>query len=174
MKIPPGYYHTLDQLLFELNKKEEAFTLTVNEKLQMIEVSVQPDVIYLQFSPILALQLGFDPDRNIIKQAKSLKFPALDIGYPQQIFLYTDIIDYQMVGDLKAPLLRIASIPEVRYGRMKTITLNPVHYLPLSKYNFNSIELHLKDHTGKDISFAFGTCTVKLHFQRHGMQKRSM
>ena len=165
-RVTPGYYHTIAQLVRQINSADSPFTLTINSELQTIEVSVESNVTSLHFSPILALQLGFDPNRNIVKQIHSDKVPSLTIGYPQQVFVYTDLVDFQFVGDVKAPLLRIASAPLNQYGRMQTIPFNPIHYLPLSKFTFDTIKIILRDGSGRMLPFAFGTCSVKLHFQR--------
>ena len=90
----------------------------------------------------------------------------LNIGYPQQFFIYCDIVQHQMIGDTKAPLLRIATISDPVYGRSQSILFNPIHYLSLAKYHFNTIEIVLRDHAGRKVPFQFGTVTVKLHFYR--------
>jgi hypothetical protein len=115
---------------------------------------------------LLALQLGFEPYVNLLKFQHAKKQPYLSIGYPHQVFVYTDIIHPQFVGDTKAPLLRIVAMTDTNHGKVQTSTFQNIHYLPLSKHSFDTIEILLKDHAGQDLPFASGTLTVTLHFKR--------
>jgi len=162
-KITPGYYSTIPQLLDELNK----ITPTIRfEHLNTIQVKTDEIISSLYLSPMLALQLGFEPNIDLMKIKQAQKQPYLDIGYPQQVFVYTDIIQPQYVGDTKAPLLRIVAMADTNHGKVQTVTFQNVHYLPLAKLNFDTIETLLKDHAGRDLPFASGTLTVTLHFTR--------
>ena len=162
-RITPGYYSTVQQLLDELNK----ITPTIKfEYSNIVTVKVDDIVKSLRLSPILALQLGFEPNINILKNSRIPKQPYLGIGYPHQVFVYTDIIQPQFVGDTKAPLLRIVSMTDSNHGKVETVTFQNVHYFPLAKLSFDTIEIRLKDHAGCNLSFASGKLTVTLHFKR--------
>jgi hypothetical protein len=115
---------------------------------------------------MLALQLGFEPKINLLKFEHAAKQPYVDIGYPHQVFVYTDLIQPQFVGDTKAPLLRIVAMSDTNHGKVQSTAFQNVHYLPLAKYAFDTIEILLKDHAGENLPFATGTLTVTLHFVR--------
>jgi hypothetical protein len=66
------------------------------------------------FTGELATVLGFDQDTLIEKKTSSPY--ATDInGGVSSMYVYTDIVDAQFVGDVKVPLLRIVNI-EGEYG----------------------------------------------------------
>ena len=131
-----------------------------------VQVTASDNIQAIRLSPMLALQLGFEPTVNILKAGTIQKQPYLSIGYPQQVFVYTDLIQPQYVGDTKAPLLRIVAMNDINHGKVQTITFENVHYFPLAKLSFDTIEILLKDHAGRDLPFASGTLTVTLHFTR--------
>jgi len=162
-RVTAGYYATIQQLLDELNKITPAIQFTYSNT---VHVKATANIQAIRLSPLLALQLGFEPDINILKIGTVQKQPFLSIGYPQQVFVYTDLIQPQYVGDTKAPLLRIVAMSDTNHGKVQTITFQNVHYLPLSKLSFDTIEILLKDHAGRNLPFASGTLTVTLHFTR--------
>jgi hypothetical protein len=162
-KITPGYYHTVQQLLSEINKITPSIKLKFSNT---VRINVDNNIQSLYLSDMLALQLGFEPKINLLKFEHAPKQPYLNIGYPHQVFVYTDIIQSQFVGDTKAPLLRIAAMTNINHGKVQTIAFQNVHYFPLSKLAFDTVEILLKDHTGENLSFASGTLTVTLHFIR--------
>lgn len=162
-KIAQGYYSTVQQLLDELNKINSSIKF---EYSNIVTVHVDDSIKSLRLSSILALQLGFEPNINILKDSHIPKQPFLNIGYPHQMFVYTDIIQPQFVGDTKAPLLRIISITDNHHGKVQTITFQNVHYFPLAKLSFDTVEILLKDHAGRNLPFASGTLTLTLHFKR--------
>ena len=167
VKIPPAYYPTIESLLDAMHKVTMYFLyFRYDTQKSSLTVVSPPIVSEVTMSPILCLQLGFEPERNLVKQVRSTRHPQVHIGYPQQIFVYCDIVEHQFLGDTKAPLLHSASIPVLQYGRTQTIICNPLQYLRLAKYNFSTIEIHLRDQAGRNLPFEFGTVNVKLHFAR--------
>ena len=92
-------------------------------------------------------------------------------GIPDKMFVYCDICEPYITGDVKSPLLRIVPIPlnafNYTYGANQTSYFSPSHYIPLRKTNFRTIEIDIKDALGKSIPFQSGTLTVTLHFRRY-------
>ena len=92
----------------------------------------------------------------------------------QLIFVYLDIIEYQHVGDSRAPILKIIeSERRLRNGSLNTVA--PVHhktftnldYKRLLSNNIQSIKVELRSETGKLIPFTgIGKVVVSLKFQR--------
>lgn len=66
------------------------------------------------------------------------------IAYPQQVFVYSDLIQSQHVGDTKAPLHSIGAMTDTNHVIVQTITLQNVDYFALSKLGFDTIEILLK------------------------------
>jgi hypothetical protein len=85
----------------------------------------------------------------------------------QALYVYTDIIDDQYVGDTLAPLLGyvdVEGIPGSRVGH----TCNPLMYLPVNKAYIDTIQIRICDEYGKDVKFPddVENVVVRLHFRR--------
>lgn len=114
--------------------------------------------------------MGFKPGVAFIIPAASDKkknhaapYPADIHGGEYNIFIYSDIADYQLVGDSHVPLLRSINIcDDVR--RMPTLTYDKPHYTSLSKSVIDDIEISLKNDQNQYIPFTYGKVIVKLHF----------
>ena len=101
-------------------------------------------------------------------------FPVDIICGSQLIFVYLDIIEYQHVGDSRAPILKIIeSERRLRNGSLNTVA--PVHhktftnldYKRLLSNNIQSIKVELRSETGKLIPFTgIGKVVISLKFQR--------
>lgn len=90
-------------------------------------------------------------------------------GGIHSLFVYSDVVDYSIVGDTKAQLLRMAHIPaNSTFGHSLVDRYENPHYLPLSTKEISSIEVHLKDDANTPIGFLFGRVKLVLHFKRHG------
>ncbi len=82
------------------------------------------------------------------------------------IYVYTDLASLTRVGDAFVPLLRTVDVPVDLNGDYVDRNFNNIHYTPLSRGNFETVEVHITDSQGRDISFGHGLVIVKLHFRR--------
>ena len=82
------------------------------------------------------------------------------------IYLYTDIIKYQIVGDTQAPLLGTLPV-QGKHGEQVYWSFNTNYYMPVNKTSISTIEVRLCNETGDLIPFDPTSTTVcKLHFRR--------
>ena len=90
--------------------------------------------------------------------------------------IYTDIIDYNIVGDAKAPLLRCCPIIS-RYREndarisfpqfMNYRSFEVLQYKKLMKNTFKSVRIELRNSTGELVPFtAIGITRLTLVFRR--------
>ena len=95
---------------------------------------------------------------------RAVRAPIL--GSVQALYVYTDIIEYQHVGDKRAPLLAYVDVQKLPGERVTTLC-NPPVYLPVCKSVINSITIQLCDERGEDVKFpADGdNVLVVLHFR---------
>ena len=85
------------------------------------------------------------------------------------LYIYTDIINYQYVGDVSRQLLKTifidSSVAQLKY-------FSTPHYVPVIKNFIDSIKITIKDSYNELVKFISGTdhVLVKLHFrpQRYG------
>lgn len=170
--IPKREYNDEKEVVDTINKLEDFIKYAVfnfDNNTKKVTILTTPEVFQIELTRTLALQLGFDPNEtDLINKNKSIRSSDLHLGLPHQIYIYCDIVDMQFIGDTMAPLIQMATVDATNYshGSNKSVQfLNP-HYIPVLKSSFESIEIDLRDHTGKPLTFQFGTSCVKLHFRR--------
>ena len=82
-------------------------------------------------------------------------------------YIYSDIVEYQVVGDEQAMLLRIVPIGELSKSLNFTSKIfDSPHYIPVARNNLDTIEIDIRNHLGQPILFTSGEVVVKLHFKR--------
>ena len=92
----------------------------------------------------------------------------------QLIFVYIDIIEYQIIGDVRAPVIKtIETERRLRNGSINTVT--PIHhktftildYKPILSNNIQNIKVELRNEAAKLIPFnGTGKVIVGLKFQK--------
>ena len=131
-----------------------------------------PDV-YVEFSGPLVRLLGFDsPEGSIIRFGRPglYNFPqnSVDVqGYePRLLQVYCSIIEPWVVSNVKAPLLRTIAVTE--RGIEKRILSREFvsrSYLPVNVQSFQTIQMEIRDTTGKYAPFQDGLTYFRLHFR---------
>lgn len=81
------------------------------------------------------------------------------------IFIYSDVIDTQIVGDSRTRLLRVINVSS-KYKEVVSRVYDNPDYLPVSSREINSIKIILRDDTGQKIFFTNSKVIVKLHFRK--------
>lgn len=113
----------------------------------------------------IAVMLGFEGDIDITGQVQA-KYPVnMDIGL-YSLYVYTNIVQGQIVGDAKAQLLRIVQV-EGSHGDIVTKTFDQPLYVPLLEKSFDTIEVDISRDTGEQIHFIQGKSICTLHFRRY-------
>ncbi|XP_067216285.1 uncharacterized protein [Linepithema humile] len=119
------------------------------------------------------IKLGFKTEQGVRAGSFYTVEPhGLLRGIPDKLFVYCDICEPYITGDVQTPLLRIVPVELQHYGHYYAYGANQVkhfsvpHYIPLRQTYFRRIEIDIKDQFGKRIPFQSGTLTVTLHFRR--------
>jgi hypothetical protein len=119
------------------------------------------------FTGELATVFGFYQDTLIEKKTSSPYAADINGGF-SSMYVYTDIVDAQFVGDVKVPLLRIVNI-EGEYGNTVHATFRNLQYVPVKVNSSETIEVNIKNDQNENVSFEFEKSIATLHFR----QKRS-
>ena len=82
------------------------------------------------------------------------------------LYVYSDVIEPQIVGDSYVPLLRSVVDNSGEAGEMACVSFTNVHYKNISRGMFHEIEVNITDDTGRTVPFEGGRVTVKLHFKK--------
>jgi hypothetical protein len=130
-----------------------------------------------RFSSHLNYMLGFKNNLGeVVKFTKDIVDGKYIADYPvnfaagaNSLFVYTDVIQPNIVSNKMARLLRIVN-GMGEYGTYISKAYNKPYYMPITANNITSIEIELKDEMDRHIKFSFGITIARLHFQR----KRAM
>lgn len=171
--IRTGAYNDINTLLQQINVGVGVAGLfTYDKSTSLISFHLFNDSIKattkIRLPDSLMLQLGYEPGVNIMESPNASKQPDVMKGVPNNMFVYCDIVEPQLLGDVMASVLRVVNTrsDKLQYGRSFTQIFQAPMYVPVLKRQFNSIEINLRDSTGYYIPFAFGLSSVVLHFKR--------
>jgi len=183
IEIESGFYNSvsdiMDMINHELRQKEfaDGEVIDINKKNGRTNVymqNVRGSIEKICFKGRLALQMGFKPDQNIMKFKVSPYVGNIFFGIPEQMMIYTDIIEPTYIGHEKAYVLKIVNTEAngVKFGDVCYKEYTHMHYMPIQKREFESISVDIRDYTGHFMPFEHGILTIKLHFKKNGTQQR--
>ena len=81
------------------------------------------------------------------------------------LYVYCDAAEAIPVGDIKAPLLRMVDAAG-NFGDLIHRLYTTLQYDSASKKEFNTLEIDIRDDTGRPVPFEFGKVVGTLHFRR--------
>lgn len=166
--LPPGHYSSVESIINKMNhlinqsqyKDKVKFSY---EKLNR-KMSIQLRDNCTVFFSDIGFMLGFNKEELITKTTTAPREVDLDLGF-HNLYVYCDIVQSQFVGDSHVPLLRIVPVEGRDGERVSKIYLSP-QYLPVSRKQFESIEVNIKRDTGEKVSFEAGRVLLTLHLRR--------
>ena len=99
---------------------------------------------------------------------ESFEYCNINACIPTQMYVYTDLIYPQHVGDVLAPLLRIINVDNRQYvsGSNVVKVFTHPHYVPVLKREFQQVEIDIRDDSGFYVPFTKGKLSVSLHFRK--------
>jgi len=188
--IAQGYYQTMSELIRKINKTlldhfgiektEDKIKLTVVASAQKIMIEATRNM-FIKFPDELCDVLGLehgkyygDADHDDMLSLQ----PGQSYGNAEQspfryditrgfysLFVYCNICEPQVVGNVYAPLLRAVEISGKR-GEHIMKSYGEPHYIQVCTKQIDSIEINIKDDTGEFVPFMFGKVVCKLHFRQ--------
>ena len=169
MIVPPGHYSSITDVITkmkELVDNEKRFTDDVRFSYDTLSRKV---TVHLQNNAELVFGdigyvLGFSPTEVISKTSTAEREADLDHGF-HDLYVYCDIIQPQYVGDAFVPLIRIVPVEGKDGQRVSKSFVRP-QYVPVSRKQFESIEVNIKWDTGETVPFEFGRVLLTLHFRQ--------
>lgn len=83
------------------------------------------------------------------------------------LFVYTDIVQRRLVGDVMVPLLRVVPAePSRQSSTFKWVTFQDVQYVPVASTHTDTVEVNIRRDDGGIIAFEKGKTNVTLHFRK--------
>lgn len=109
----------------------------------------------------------FNVEREEYKATQIFRVDFDNVRVMDTIYIYSDILQEQYVGDTLAPLLRTVTTHSNNSHYVSSIYDNP-HYIPLKNTRISSINIELKDDLGRPIQFTnlLSKVLIKLHFKK--------
>eukprot|EP00111_Clytia_hemisphaerica_P012033 TCONS_00035368-protein len=172
--VKPGIYQNILDIIKALNKQDEGdirpmdFSLDITSK---TSVTIFRDCTIKWNNSDIAKCFGFDPSGDISSISaldEKITIISNSIGTTQPleiIYVYSDIVENQHVGDFKVPLLRIIPIRS-KFGEINWVRFDKPQFLKLSRENINNIEINIRDNLGQLVSFESGRAIITLVFER--------
>lgn len=181
--VQTGYYARVNDFIFALHE-----ALTPIESLpeskgrsSVVQLSHDNHILFhpfqnclestYSFSPRLAMQLGLTHAGPYPAKTELCGQNPVDLslGIPPQLFIYFDKIADQICGHYRVPLLRtVPTDTTARYGSSSIYRFEQPLYLDLNTKCFDTIEINIRDHTGKLAPFTHGTSMLVVHFKPLG------
>ena len=158
------------EIYFELDPQHHVKLIILSDKKSIdsgeneIEKPLQYSIV---MSQELWLALGFRKISSTTKVYKSIRSrEPVDLDARQRLmFVYTDIIEDQVVGHKSVKLLRLLNT-EGEYSRYTRVEFNPIQYIKVCKSKIQDININLKDITNSNFEFHTGQVVIKLHFKK--------
>ncbi|GFX85347.1 uncharacterized protein F54H12.2 [Trichonephila clavipes] len=97
--------------------------------------------------------LGFEPG-EIKGKVESPYIAEPNASFPL-IYVYCDLVEPQIVGDIQAPLLKIVKV-EGKDGEVVNSHYTRPHFVPVIRQHFQTIELVLRLHSGQSFQKGYG------------------
>lgn len=156
--LPPrmtlGYDHVKNRVFLKAPPKT---SLTFYGKLAVI-LGLKPGVAIES-----AEQVNEDYSDRVASVAYAPHQADINAGF-YSLYIYTDIIEYQSVGDAYVPLLRCVHI-DGENNKIVSVRYDKAHYVPINKTSITEISIEVKDDQNQKIPFTYGKVCAKLHFR---------
>lgn len=85
------------------------------------------------------------------------------------LFVYTDLAQTQVVGNVETDLLRQVVFKNNQGGKYYYEPVNP-QYLPIRKNVFDTVEVGISETDGSQVNFTKGPTILTVHFRRRGIE----
>jgi len=177
--IDAGYYDRPELLIEAIAKKlmiprvgskKKGARLSYSSVTQKATVFLTPNT-RLTLTGVMGDILGF-PSKVLTSPVGSYSLKpfegssVVDINQGMEsLYVYSSVVEPRIVGNSFVPLLRIVPITG-KHGDMVSKQFDHIHYVPLMTKVFGTVEVDIRDDTGRSVPFERGKVTVTLHFRR--------
>jgi len=170
-----GMYAVNESVLDMLNKLAANFNISfhlVGRRIRKVKVIVgethefRPNAMLRHVLGFVGGDYGWMATGEHTATAQMTLPPRMQVT---TLYVYCDILQHVIVGDVTAPLLRVVDMKlNSKKLKMHTILDSPL-YVPLQKKSFDTIEINLMTDTGSPVPFSTGKSHIVLEFKRVGL-----
>lgn len=138
---------------------------TFDKTTRKLTMYLELEDMTLTLSDALLTKLGFCRQRPY-PSGSYQSTDTFDLNAGQRLmYIYCDIASHVLLGNTKSPLLRICNA-RGEYGRTIRDTFDRPFYVPVSRREFDTISIDIRDELGQPMPFDFGKSVATLHFRR--------
>ena len=117
-------------------------------------------------------EFGYDESKVLLLKSGQDTFPlsktidtSRKIKIVGPIYIYApDLIEYQYLGNTRAPLLRTAVVEPTLNDKIVWLNFDRPHYVNVKINTISQIKICIKDEYDDKIAFDYSSITLKLHF----------
>ena len=176
IRIPRGHYDNISQIGELITKRidpEQQMKSNFSEITQKFEFSNKLyEMIFASLDSNLFIRLGYTAQTMRIDEIP-FYLARVDreadnrgtLDDLNTIFVYSDIVDYQLVGNTKATLMGVFPTTG-RHYEQQSWQFNPFQYIAVSSEEIRSINMVLRTPQGDAVPFLSGDSLCRLHFRR--------
>ena len=163
--LDSSYFRSGKELIRHLNTKTTPLGVKFDISRSRVKLLALPPDVTVELRNNMEYVLGFNQKILTHENLAAEYDIRLDRGI-FAFFVYINIVETSLVGEVYVPLLRSVSIVKRKYGQMvHQVIDNPV-YIPLNRKNINSLEVQICDDSGELIPFKSGKTHMLLEFKK--------
>ena len=165
--IDHGYYNSISEIISAMNTAIsisgiKGMSLKMDQMDQKVTVTLGKKQ-KLSFENRLGVLLGFGKYIVLSKSTKAPFVSDINVGM-QSLFIYLNIVEPQIVGDVQASLLRIVPA-QGKKGDVITLNYENPQFVPVATKEFETMEVLITSDTGEKIPFERGRVVLTLNFR---------
>ena len=167
--LDPGFYSTISEIVKIFNKKLKLFCKIIWDKIESRVIFEIKENHRILLSKHLSEIMGVPQNIRATSKTEGRVYRGKRVlnTLPDltSLYVYCDLVQHQIVGDSKVPLLRIVPV-KGKGGDIVTHTYENIQYVPVKGGDIFSIEIDIRDDTGKNVSFGSGRVLAILHLRK--------
>ena len=169
--LPSAIYENAEDLhkaLTGLSMKKMAWFALTGSK---FSIKLGKGTHKVALSGRLSNLLGFTKHEEpyTIRKSEQAQYLPHWEGSTHSLYIYSSIVDYQVVGDVVAPLLRVVCPESSKLGQTVSEKYIKPYYLPVSSNYIDTIDVQIRTTSGHLFPFMSGSpVVVSLHFRPRG------
>ena len=165
-RTPVALVAALHSLLVSY-RLEKGVIFHYEEVNRTVSLIIKDTDIEIEFSSCLLNMLGFEHKVYGKGTHQATRWCDVTEGF-SALFVYSNIVKPQIVGDSVAPLLRIIPVDSMTEDYNRTVSFRHVQYRPVISTPTQHIEIDIRRDTGSPVAFQIGKFVATLHFKRLG------
>lgn len=174
--VTPGYYVDSQTFIRSLERQfadnmdlGETRIIHYDHRQRRLTFDI-PGNTSIQLYDGIAHILGYPSARKLDGPRRHFPPGTVDVNHGvYNLYIYTDIVTPQLVGDTETTLLSTVSFDTYRLDdrpEVRTKVFQTPHYVPVNRPSTDTILIDIRDSSGERIPFLLGKVIIKLHFRQ--------